>query len=62
MRSSRITHQSAARFYDQIAYDDDFNALALESSEGERESEQPHERPRPAIDSHLGTPVSNESP
>jgi ribulose-5-phosphate 4-epimerase/fuculose-1-phosphate aldolase len=29
-------HQSAARFYDQIAYDDDFNALALESSEGER--------------------------
>ena len=29
-------HQSAARFYDKIAYDDDFNALALESSEGER--------------------------
>jgi ribulose-5-phosphate 4-epimerase/fuculose-1-phosphate aldolase len=29
-------HQNAARFYDRIAYDDDFNTLALDPSEGER--------------------------
>lgn len=29
-------HQNSARFYDQIAYDDDFEGLALEHSEGER--------------------------
>lgn len=29
-------HQNSARFYDQIAYDDDFGGLALELDEGER--------------------------
>ena len=29
-------HQNSARFYDQIAYDEDFDGLALDHSEGER--------------------------
>lgn len=29
-------HQNSARFYDQIAYDEDYDGLALDMSEGER--------------------------
>lgn len=31
-----MTHQSSARFFDRIAYDDAFNAIALEDAEGDR--------------------------
>jgi ribulose-5-phosphate 4-epimerase/fuculose-1-phosphate aldolase len=31
-----MVHQNAARFYGQIAYDDDFNGIAVHEGEGER--------------------------
>ena len=34
-----MVHQNAMRFYDDIAYDDEFNGLAMTHSEGERMAE-----------------------